>query len=376
MHTAPPTPNTCFTDPLLLFVHRRNHRVTFDKGSSTLQHQPPDATINIARESSETPIVLLNGFGVGTFHNHRLMDNLLANEDQQRNVYCMDYIGQGRSSKTDNVDGVKYSVDEWADQVISFIEDIVLPSHNSHQKVHIVGHSVGGYLSVVLANKRPDLVDSICLLDPTPIWGLNLPGWDAQLPAPSFPKQVAHWALYLIANRAMIKTCLESAYASREAISSDLVDQILECAQGADSAFSSIMWSKPATFPSSSQDFYENLSNLSCDVLLMFGKDDPWCRPCFAKKMLGALSKRGSEQTQRYLELENVGHCPNHEAPQAVGHAIRSWVSSVSHKLNDLSLVNGDSQVFSEPWADIAIRELKQHEIPMNIIDHIATALV
>ena len=57
------------------------------------------------------PILLLNGFGVGSFHQHRLVHELMlarendnGNDDsqqqqhrQQQTIYCMDYLGQGRS---------------------------------------------------------------------------------------------------------------------------------------------------------------------------------------------------------------------------------------------------------------------------------------
>jgi pimeloyl-ACP methyl ester carboxylesterase len=76
------------------------------------------------------------------------------------------------------------TTNSWADQVISFIEDVLLPNHpckdGHHVKIHLVGNSVGGHLSVLLALKRPDLIESICLLNATPVWGLNLPGWSGE----------------------------------------------------------------------------------------------------------------------------------------------------------------------------------------------------
>ena len=50
-------------------------------------------------------------------------------------------------------------------------------------------------------------------------------------------------------------------------------------------------------------DFQACLSRLNCDVLLMFGRDDPWCKPAFAKKMLNALSQRTGNNVHRYVEL-------------------------------------------------------------------------
>ena len=42
------------------------------------------------------PVLLLNGFGVGSFHQHRLIHELLGDENHaDRPIYCIDYLGQG-----------------------------------------------------------------------------------------------------------------------------------------------------------------------------------------------------------------------------------------------------------------------------------------
>jgi pimeloyl-ACP methyl ester carboxylesterase len=138
------------------------------------------------------PILLLNGFGVGSFHQHRLMQRLLEQEQQQqlssssttRTIYGMDYLGQGRSWPENCNDGLSesergliYSGDTWVDQTIQFIEQVMLQDASAGTKVHLVGNSVGGHLATYIAALRPDLIESVCLLNATPVWGLNLPGW-------------------------------------------------------------------------------------------------------------------------------------------------------------------------------------------------------
>ena len=138
------------------------------------------------------------------------------------------------------------------------------------------------------------------------------------------------------------------------------MNQIRSCTlgNGGHAAFASIMWSPPVVSPIQSgsrrtqqgeeedgiytTDFYDCLKNVSCDVLLAFGKDDPWCKPVFAKSMLSALEEREQSIIQdeynsnsnrdnhnvagddfpapihnlpvhRYVEITNTGHCPNHE---------------------------------------------------------------
>ncbi len=61
------------------------------------------------RNSTKEPILLLNGFGVGSFHQHRLIHELLAEDNDdglERTIYCLDYLGQGRSWPKDCRDGL------------------------------------------------------------------------------------------------------------------------------------------------------------------------------------------------------------------------------------------------------------------------------
>jgi len=123
------------------------------------------------------------------------------------------------------------------------------------------------------------------------------------------------------------------------------------------------------------------LTQVKCDVLLIFGKNDPWCTPAFAKRMYQSLQQRNQNNIHRYIELDNVGHCPNHEAPQAVGFIASRWTSS-GEKTRDkehLSLLNGndiDAITFHEPWGDVIAREINENEINLSLMEKIITSLV
>lgn len=339
------------------------------------------------------PVLLLNGFGVGSFHQHRLMSNLLKNEngeevdDKMRVIYGIDYLGQGKSwpincddGNSKNEEGLIYSADTWAEQIIQFIEEIILPNHADATKVHLVGNSVGGYLSVLIANKRPDLIQSICLLNATPIWGLNLPGWSGNLPPPPIPRIVGRFLFDKIRDLGTIEQYLETAYYHREAFDDDLMRQIQACTEGkgGHAAFASILWSPPATFSTdSANDFATNLAKVQCDTLLVFGKEDPWCTSSVGKKMYDILSQRNfsSKPVQRYIELENVGHCPNHEAPQAVAAAVKRWLD-MERKQYNVPLVDSSGETFHEQWGQITSRELNAEDAKMTIMDRIMSEFV
>ena len=118
----------------------------------------------------------------------------------------------------------------WCNQIIDFLETIVLPSCSNNQssgtaptKVHLIGNSVGGHLAAHVAVRRPDLVASLCLLNPTPVWGSKLPGWNGHLPAPTIPKAVGRYLFDRIRDLKTIDQFLTATYSRSQAFDDELV---------------------------------------------------------------------------------------------------------------------------------------------------------
>lgn len=92
--------------------------------------------------------------------------------------------------------------------------------------------------------------------------------------------------------------------------------------------------------------------------------------------MLKALNRREPNKVHRYVEIENAGHCPNHEAPQAVGHVVSSWVRSDDRREGHLTLVESTKQVLIEKWGETKMQERKEGDIRLSFIDRLAVAFV
>lgn len=212
-------------------------------------------------------------------------------------------------------------------------------------------------MAALVAARRPELVSSVSLLNATPVWGLNLPGWDGALPPPAIPRAVGRFLFDRIRDENVIGTYLRSAYANHEAVG-DLARQIRSATEGrgGHAAFASILWSPPALFPRGT--FASVLEDLECDALLLFGTDDPWCKPSLAGAMLRVLEGRDGG-VQRYVELSRVGHCPNHEAPTAVAHVLTRWIHASSRR--DPDLIEND--VVRETWGEVEICEPHPHAL-------------
>merc|ERR1711862_862101 len=80
----------------------------------------------------------------------------------------------------------------------------------------------------------------------------------------------------------------------------------------------------------------------------------------------------------KFYELDNVGHCPNHEAPQAVASTLYNWIYHTIDKNNNNDnkkekKEEEEEEVFYyEPWGDTILREVK--DIHLNFIDNLLTS--
>ncbi|MFT4063845.1 acetoin dehydrogenase dihydrolipoyllysine-residue acetyltransferase subunit [Paraburkholderia sp.] len=97
-----------------------------------------------------TPAVLIHGFG-GDLNNWLFNHADLA---AHRAVWALDLPGHGESGKAVG----SGSIDELADSVIAFLDD------RGIERAHLVGHSMGGAVSMAVAAKAPERVASLALI--------------------------------------------------------------------------------------------------------------------------------------------------------------------------------------------------------------------
>ncbi|CAM9914428.1 unnamed protein product, partial [Discosporangium mesarthrocarpum] len=139
----------------------------------------------LARGPEAAPsVVLVPGFGVGTFHFHRNMAEL----SKTHKVYALDLLGQGKSWPTRvprREDQLCYGVDLWTEQVLHFIQEVV------GEPAFIVGNSLGGYLAVNLAANHPEWCRGLALLNATPFWAFRNPPETASPPPAPAPAATA-----------------------------------------------------------------------------------------------------------------------------------------------------------------------------------------
>ncbi len=107
-------------------------------------------------------LVLCHGY-TGSSHDFSLQVDALS---QARRVVTLDQRGHGHSTKTG--DASTYTVDQLVTDLVAFIELV------AEGPVDLLGHSMGGRVSLGVVLARPDLVRSLILMD-TSAWSFSPP---------------------------------------------------------------------------------------------------------------------------------------------------------------------------------------------------------
>lgn len=100
-------------------------------------------------------LVLVHGF-TGSAHDFALVVDDLASD---RRVVLLDQRGHGHSTKTGSLEG--YTIDQLVADLTVFLEAV------GDGPVDLLGHSMGGRVSMGLVLSRPDLVSTLMLMDTT-----------------------------------------------------------------------------------------------------------------------------------------------------------------------------------------------------------------
>lgn len=98
-------------------------------------------------------IVLLHGF----LENSTMWDFYLDEFSKQYEVVCIDLLGHG---KTECI-GYVHTMEDMAEAVLAALTNLKI------EKAIFVGHSMGGYVSLALAEKHPEMFNGLVLLNST-----------------------------------------------------------------------------------------------------------------------------------------------------------------------------------------------------------------
>lgn len=113
------------------------------------------------------PLVLMHGWGVWSYS----WTPMIAKLAENFRVICFDYKGFGYSDKPTQANAVGYQIEE----TVRVLEALGA----TQQPLNLVAESLGTVVALAVAQRRPDLVASLVLLD-----------------AAIFPVQMPHWSMH------------------------------------------------------------------------------------------------------------------------------------------------------------------------------------
>ena len=248
--------------------------------------------INLLRmgEGAGPPLVLVHGFG-GDLNSWMFNQAVLA---ETRTVIALDLPGHGRSSK--DVGSGEMGVLVGA--VLDLLDSLGLES------VHLAGHSMGGALSVALALKRLERVESLTLIGPG--------GMGPEI-------NMDYIGGFVTASRRKeLKALLALLVGDPALISRDMVEEVLKYKRldGVEAALGAIAGQ---LFAGGRQGTFEaeELAAVGAPVQVIWGLED---------KILPARQADALPPTFQVHRLEGIGHMPHMEAANEVNRLIADFV--------------------------------------------------
>lgn len=104
-------------------------------------------------EGKGESVVLLHGF----LENVEMWNDLSPELLKSHQIICIDLLGHGKTECL----GYVHTMEAMADAVLAVLE------HLNIENAHFVGHSMGGYVALALAEKYPKLFKGLCLMNST-----------------------------------------------------------------------------------------------------------------------------------------------------------------------------------------------------------------
>ena len=112
-----------------------------------------NSTINYIVVGEGEAVVLLHGFLESIY----MWKDLIPEFSKNNKVICIDLLGHGQTGCI----GYVHTMDAMAKAVFAVLQ------HLNIKRANFIGHSMGGYVALALAEKHPELFKGLCLMNST-----------------------------------------------------------------------------------------------------------------------------------------------------------------------------------------------------------------
>ena len=260
-------------------------------------------------------VVLVHGFGASWGHWRKNIP-VLADNCQ---VYAIDLIGFGASAKPNPGEKIAYTFETWGQQLADFCREVV------GEPAFLVANSIGCIVAMQAAVSNPDIALGVALLNCSlrllhDRKRATLP-WYRRFGTPLVQrllsiKPIGEFFFNQIAKPKTVRSILLQAYASAEIVTDELVDILMAPVRDPGAVAVFLAFTSYSTGPLPE----DLLPLLPCPAIILWGTSDPW-EPVELGRELANFP-----QVQKFIPLENVGHCPQDEAPEVVNPILQDWI--------------------------------------------------
>ncbi len=270
-----------------------------------------------AEGKTGVPVLLIHGFGASVGHWRKNIPVLATS----CRCYAIDLIGFGASAKPTPGLEIEYTFETWAELVVDFCREVI------GSPTILVGNSIGCIVALQAAVSQPSLIISVALLNCSlrllhdrkraqmpwyRQWGTPVLQSILNIPA------IGRLFFRQLAQRNVVRKILLQAYHRPEAVSEELIEILMAPAADPGAAdvflkFTAYSW---GPLPE------DLLPQLSCPAIAIWGAADPWEPIELGRELMSVPSVR------EFIELPDVGHCPQDEAPELVNPILQNWIAT------------------------------------------------
>ena len=112
-----------------------------------------NSSIHYTIEGKGQPVVLLHGF----LESVNMWNDLVPKLSNAHQVICIDLLGHGKTGCL----GYVHTMETMAEVIFAVLKSLNI------KKAHFIGHSMGAYAALALAEKQPNLFSGLCLMNST-----------------------------------------------------------------------------------------------------------------------------------------------------------------------------------------------------------------
>lgn len=249
-------------------------------------------------------LLFIHGFGANSYTWSKISPTL----SQHYRLILLDLKGHGQSPKPD--DG-QYSLRDQAELVSAFISD------NQLKKVTLIGHSLGGGISLLVALKfasqNPNVIASLILIDSV-AYSQDLPTFIRLLRIPV----LAQLVVSLVPNRLQALQVLKLAYYDNKKITNETIDAY-SGALALPGAHRAMIETAKQIIPQDIEEIGRRYRTIRIPTLLIWGKEDRIVPLEVAERL------HRSMPNSSLIVMDGVGHVPQEEAPMATLEAMQTF---------------------------------------------------